>query len=362
MSTMKPLFLIALIGILGSAAAQCPHGCSDDPFYYDPCRPDPNCIEMYNMDYQLYGDFIWWQIAGSGNEFARLGGSQNDPILPANEQGCIVEPKCHFEPGFRIGMAFNPCGSTWDLFGQYTYLYTNAFTEEIVKMGVAGLHPLIWTLAYDETTDLNLAKGEWMTHFNVFDFGFRKIYCINNCYDFQPHIGIKATWQELDYDVTYQEIVTATTTTQSVQRFHTDFQGVGLRGGFDAAWRFSHCFSMVGGMALSAVYSELCSTREDTFTDDINFHTPNVDKNVNLKLEKCVLIPVFELTFGVRFNQHVCGCYDVYAFAGWETQVWMDLNRNLYIQTANGGDNNILFGPHGNITYQGLTARVGIGF
>jgi len=41
----------------------------------------------------------------------------------------------------------------------------------------------------------------------------------------------------------------------------------------------------------------------------------------------------------------------------------MELNKNLYI--ANGSvkeQNNIQFGPHGSVIYQGLTARLGIGF
>jgi len=366
MATLKQklvqLMTITMTGILGTAAAQCPYECSDDPFYYDPCRPDPACIEMYNMDYQFYADFIWWQIAGSGLEFARLGGMQTDPTLEVNERGCIISPKCHFEPGFRIGMMFNPCGSTWDIFGQYTYLYTNVSTEESVELGVAGLRPLIWTHAYGGSTDLTLTRGEWQTHFNVFDFGFRKTYCIDNCFDFHPHLGIKAAWQKFQYDVTYQEMESTSTTSQSVQRIHTDFNGVGLRGGFDAAWRFSSCFSIVGGTAFSTVYSEICNTREDTFTDDINLNTPNTDINVNLKEEACALIPVIELTFGIRYNEHICGCYDVFAFVGWENQVWMDLNRNIYIQNTTTGNNNIQFGPSGHVTYQGLTARFGIGF
>jgi len=359
--TFKLLALITL-GSCSIAAAQCPHGCSRDQDYYDPCSPDPSCIEMYDLDYQLYGDFLWWQIGMSGLEFALLGGTEDDPQLEVNERGCVMSPKCHFEPGFRVGMILNPCGSCWDVFGQYTYMYTNVSTDAELAFGVPGLKPLIFTLAY-AGNDINYARGELQTHFNVFDFGLRKTYSCDYCFDFHPHLGIKATWQEFDTIVTYREFETTSILSQSSQQFHTNFDGVGLRGGLDSDWRFSHCFSIVGGFSLSTIFSNICSTRTDTFTGDINETSPSETINVSLKQELCVLVPVIELNFGLRFNQHVCGCYDVFAYAGWETQIWMDLNKNLYI--ANGSvqeQNNIQFGPHGSVIYQGLTARLGIGF
>jgi len=363
----QKLFALITLTSFNIASAQCPHGCSYDPDYYDPdyydpCRPDPSCIEMYNLNCQLYADFIWWQIGMSGLEFATLGGTENDPLIDVNEQGCVLSPKCHFEPGFRLGVIFNPCGSCWDVFGQYTYLYTNVSTDRELELGVPGLKPLVFSQAYG-TGDVNYAKGELQTHFNVFDFGFRKTYSCDYCFDFHPHFGIKATWQEFDYIVTYREFESTSVTSQSIEQFHTDFNGVGIRGGLDSAWRFSHCFSIVGGFSLSTIFSDICKTKTSTFTDDINQTISTDTINVDVQQNNCVLIPVIELNFGVRFNQHVCGVYDVFAYAGWETQIWMDLNQNLYI--ANGDiqtQNNIQFGPHGSVMYQGLTARLGIGF
>jgi len=356
MSSLKSSLIVALITLFGTAFTECPYDCS-----IDPCRPDPHCIEFCNRDYQLYGDFLWWQISADDHEFARLGGVGTDATSDASEQGCIFEPKCHFEPGFRVGLLFNLCNCDWDVFGQYTYLYTNVSTQSEVGLGVIGLQPLIYTQAYGGGTDLTLARGELQTHYNVFDFGFGKTFCYDYCFDLRPHLGIKATWQELKYDVTYQESESTSVISQSVQKFTTKFDGVGLRGGFDSTWNFSHCFSIVGGVAFSAVYSEICLFREDIFTDDITEGNPNIATNVDLKKENCVVIPVLELLFGVRFNQQLCGCYDVYAFAGWENQIWFDLNRNIYIQNGT-NDDNILYGPHGNIVYQGLTARLGICF
>ncbi len=355
---------LLLLTSLSTLSAQCDRGCQYDPYFEDPCRPDPRLIEMNHYDYELYADFLWWQTSMDGQEFATLGGSSGFPELDAPEQGCVLAPKPHFEPGFRVGLSFKPSPCCdWSIFGQYTYLYSNVSTSASVAFPVAGLRPTIKVLGLEDLPDITKATGDFQIHYNVMDLGFGKVFCIDDCFDLRPFLGIKAAWQELNFDVTYLNMENTATTSRTVARFTTDFQGVGLRGGFNAAWRFSHCFAIEGQMALSGVYSDFCPSRVDIYTDNILATEQTHAVNVNLKRDACVLIPVVELLFGVKFVQHVCGCYDVTAFAGWENQVWMDFNRNLYAQpNASLQGNGVEFGPHGNLIFQGLTARLAIAF
>lgn len=345
--------LLMMTGVIGSVSADFYNGCS-----YDPCCP-VDCCEM--PDYTLYADFIYWQVHPEGLEFARSGGASQSLTSAVDSRGCILSPKCEFEPGFRVGAYVDLGCCEWDFYAQYTYLSQCFGDSKDVGVHVSGLAPLIYTEL--DMSDVNDAKGNWDSHLNVLDFGLGRTFEVNCCFDFRPHIGFKATWQDLKFHLLYDRNETTSIVNRVKSYNKTEFDGIGLRGGFDAAWRFSPCFSIVGGLASSAVYSDLCVIREDTNYTLNNDVVTATNQNLNLKEDHCVLIPVLELMLGVRWDSRVCNCYDVFVFVGWENQVWWGLNRFIFISTSPDSlNNNIAFGPHGNITYQGLTVRGGLSF
>jgi len=346
--------LLMMTGMVNSASAA-----------WDACCPDPCCpVDCCEMpDYTIYADFIYWQVHPEGLEFAREGGISASATTDVSERGCVFTPDCEFEPGFRVGAIIDLGCCNWDFYAQYTWLcekFGKTVSTDQVSPPSNTFVPLIYN--QDGLSAVNTATGHWDNNLNVLDFGLGRTFEVNCCFDFRPHLGFKATWQELKYDVTYvRQDSTAVLTTTNIH-FKTDFDGIGLRGGFDAAWRFSPCFSIVGGFAASAVYSDICTFRTDSryvTTDGVD---GSVTTNVDLKNEHCVLVPVLELLLGIRWDSRVCDCYDMFVFVGWENQVWFDLNRNIYIQNAGDDHNDIQFGPHGNVTYQGLTVRAGMGF
>ena len=338
--------LLLMTGVVGSASADY-NACSYDPY----CPVD--CCEM--PDYVLYADFIYWQVNPEGLEFARNGGI-GDAQTAVETRGSIISPKCEFDPGFRVGGVVDLKCSNWDFFAQYTYLCSSSSESLEDDSENPVLVPLIHTVG--GMGAINAASGKWNSDLNVLDFGLGRTFEVNRCFDFRPHLGFKATWQNLDFDVRYERLVGEITTVYQTHN-RINFDGIGLRGGFDAAWRFSPCFSILGGFAASAVYSDLCITRED-------FNSPTIlnasnNKNLNLRKDICVLVPVMELLLGLRWDSRVCNCYDVFVFVGWENQVWWDLNRFIMVGDSD-DNNNIHFGPKGNLTYQGLTLRAGVGF
>lgn len=127
----------------------------------------------------------------------------------------------------------------------------------------------------------------------------------------------------------------------------TSFDGIGLRGGFDAAWKFSPCFSIVGNLALSAVYSDIEVTRKDQLSTTLDI--------TNQKFDACAVVPVLEMFLGIRWDSSVYDCYDIFVALGWEEQVWFNYNRSIR-ESADA------VGPHGNLSFQGLTVRAGMNF
>ncbi|NGX57415.1 MAG: hypothetical protein K940chlam3_00306 [Chlamydiae bacterium] len=323
---------------------------------YDDCCQDPCCCETAN--FTLYADFIYWQVRPDATEFVRQGGISGSVSQETSEEGKVFSVGCDFEPGFRIGAIFDLNCCEWDAFAQYTFLIERMTHSVNVDFGVTGVAPIIFNLG--GLTDVNFAKGDWHSDFNAVDFGFGRTFEVNCCYAFRPHFGLKATWQEFKFDVTYERIVSTTTTNMDRILLHSEFDGIGLRGGFDAAWKFSSSFSFVGGFAVSTLYSDWHTERVDwrfIVVDDVGGIGV---KNVDLKQHSCILIPVVELQAGVQFETETCDCYRIFAMLGYENQVWWGVNR--FILFGNSTNNNNITHSSGNLTFQGLVLRAGVAY
>jgi hypothetical protein len=354
---------ILLTGLMSSAAAT-NYCCPEIDFETGSCQ---------FLNGTAYIDFLYWQVNPDGLEFARKGGIADEASGSVLSQGEIFETSCSMEPGVRAGLIINLGQCDWDLSAQYTYLSPEFGNSASVPFETPGLQPLIFNAA--QLSDINLALGQYNSCMHVLDVGFGKTFEVKKCFSFRPHFGIKATWQKIRHNVTYELITDVLpppnpSLVAAFQRynanFETDFDGVGPRGGFDASWRFNRSLSVVGNLAVSALWSDLTNSRQDFFSIHVlNPQTFEFDEvfaaqNADITHPECVLIPVAELLFGLRWDDCLCGCYPIFVFIGWENQVWFNLSRAIMV--SNFADNNYSFGPQGNISYQGLVTRVGVSF
>ncbi len=339
------------------------------PVAGDYCCPDLDaCASEWccGTDAEVYMDFIWWDIGVGGLEFARQDGIAANSTTALTSGGAIFDVDCNHDPGFRVGVIFDLCRCNWDFFTEYTYLYERFGTTAELETQTAGvvppgLAPLI--TSNGGMSDLSEATGNWDNRLQVLNAGFGRTFDVCGCFLFRPHLGIKATWQTMKTRIVYDRTSNVfLPVTRDTLNFRTDFDGVGLRGGFDTAWIFNSCIRVVGNFAMSSVWSDMCLLRQDIRTTvQTDGQIVNPITNVDLKENFCVLVPVLELLLGVRFDTCVCCSYPAYIFLGWENQVWFDLNRMILFGTAS-GVNDIEFGPQGNVYYQGLVVRAGVGF
>lgn len=335
--------MLMMTGAAGSATAA---------GYCDPCG-NYDCCEM--PDYVVYADFLYWQANVQGLEYARTG-YQFGLGAEISEQGRFYAPGCEWTPGFRVGAIVDLGCCEWDFFAQYTWLRPD---EKDAVAGPGGLEPTILSDLITDIIDLfdnASASANYKVDFNVLDFGLGRTFNVNECFLFRPHFGFKATWQKLKYNVEYvtpfNSVLSQVNTIQATQ----DFDGIGLRAGFDAAWKFSPCFSIVGNFAMSAVYSDLDSSRYDTVQNSVEGVLQGDPTIIaNTKNDVCTLIPVLELFLGIRWDTTVCDCYDMFVKIGWENQVWFDYNNVVRFNFDS-------HGPHGNFTLQGLTVGAGMSF
>jgi len=345
--------LLMMAGLFNTASAY--NAC-------DPCCMD-TCSEM--PDFQFYVDFLYWQRSVEGEAYAATGIPDS---TAQNELGKVYNGGCDFTPGFRIGAVVDLGCCDWDFFAQYTWM-NPSYSEEALP----GERTLIGMFRPNTEVPLSSASLKHDDHFNVLDFGMGRTFNVNECFAFRPHFGFKATWQELNKVVDYTFVTDELTTTVIRYKNSIDFNGIGLRGGFDAAWRFSPCFSLVGGMAVSAVYTDLDVLHDRQAIITTGDTTAAPLSLLYTKSTNCTVIPVLELLLGVRWDSRICDCYDVFVFVGWENQVWFNLNQSAndsigaplvqeVLPTTPVPINPGFIPVSGHVAMQGLTVRAGFGF
>jgi len=326
---------------------------------------DPYCGDICDCDvnpYTVYADFIYWQVHPEGTDFARYNGVSSGPATALSEQqsGRILGIGCDFCPGFRVGALIDLEFCDWDAFAQYTLLIERKTESLCTDFGSTGLVPLIFHLGGNG--DVNEAKGDWHSDMNVVDFGLGKSFFVHCSYVFRPFFGLKATWQDYKYDVTYDTIVNTTDTERNRILLHSEFDGIGLRGGFDADWQFCPCISIVGGMAASALYTDYNTDRNDLNSTVVNGVDGAASKNVALKERFCALIPVLELHMGLKLTQELNDCYNAFVMVGYEAQVWFDALRFIFVENGSPANlNTYTFGSN-HLTFQGLVLRAGLAY
>lgn len=314
------------------------------------------CCEMPCVT--VYADFIYWQTTQDGLDFARTGQVVTEGVgdgLTSIPTGAIYDPDCHWSPGFRVGafVDLNCCGV--DFYAQYTWLHDHR--PKVAGFG-GNLTPT-WNTLLNPIPVNGIFRAEARTdsHYNILDFGLGRTFNVNCCFQMRPHFGFKTTWQEYKYDILYtttNPFPSGATATRI--RNKMDFNGIGLRSGLDLTWKMRCGFSLIGNMALSAVYSDINVYRQDSFEIVTPFGTVlNSTIFAKEKAHHCALVPVVELLVGARYDTTVCDCYDFFLFFGWEEQVWF--NTEHFIR--NTPDSNK---TGGNTMMQGIVLRSGVGF
>jgi len=312
--------LVTSIVLLSTASA---------PAAGDYCCPDIDaCASQWccGTDAEVYMDFLYWQIGVGGTEFAIFEGISSSPTTPITSDGNIFDIECNWDPGFRVGVIFDLCQCNWDFFTEYTYLYERFGTTaslETLSNGFLppGLAPLI--NSNGGFSDLSQAGGNWDNRLQVLNAGFGRTFDVCGCFLLRPHLGIKATWQTMKTRFIYDRRINKNVffpTLRDTLAFRNEFDGVGLRGGIDTSWIFNRCLRVVGNMSFSGVWSDMCLSRIDvrsTVFNDGQITNPIV--NVDIKERFCVLVPVFEMLFGFRFDTSFAAAIPLICF--WDGRI-----------------------------------------
>ncbi len=343
-------FLIGASNLFSAWRTQC----NSEPYRSppDPCAkcaqiwpnrgPDwiitPNggpCVDR-GMDVHVTAEFIYWTAREDQLTFA---------VKQGNSSGNASQPNWSYDPGFKVGVGILYDHDGWDVYANYTWLRVSTSSK---KVTADADEMLIIKSSYPLPAETNFASiaAKWDFDFNAVDLELGRNFFISRYLKLRPHFGMKGTWQKQDFPVT--GILEIFNTEETF--FYTnniDTWGVGLRMGLDTSWHFNRCLSIVGDMALSALWQGYRTRRKVVSVEPA---ITEVDFSAN-----CHRInPVIELLLGLRWETwYCCDAYHFSIEGGWEIQWWNDQN---HFTTLTGQD------LMGDLYMQGFTLKLRLDF
>lgn len=351
-----------LSGVLSISAplisnACCPPGetCPKCAQLWPSCGPDwiitPGagpCVSR-GWDAFVTAEFIYWTAREDQLDFAIFEPIQDGTTLAG--RGKVASPDWNFEPGFKVGVGLLYEHDGWDLYVNYTWLRVrntreslrveDPQTQRITPIGdsasFAGLNqPILF------------ASANWELDFNALDAELGRNFFISRCLKLRPHFGLKGTWQDQNFLVVGRD---ETLESEDVNKLH--YWGIGIRAGLDTTWHFNQCFSLVGEVAVTALWENFEVDRKSGFLPQQGgVFIPAL--LLYVENDFYTLKPILEFFLGLRYETwFCCDSYHISLEGGWELQWWNQ--QNQFFQLSLGS-------RCGDLNLNGLTIKLRFDF
>ncbi|MBS0622561.1 MAG: hypothetical protein JSR80_06350 [Verrucomicrobia bacterium] len=304
-----------------------------------------------------FADLLVWEAREENLDYVEpyLFGAQ-PPTAPSIFPSSI-DTGARYSPGFRVGLGY---ARDWEILAYWTDFSSKAAND------FSGQPFVVLLLSNDNNpVDANgTANARWKLKCDVVDveFGYPLTWA---CFQFRPHLGVRGAWIDQKIDAFYTNVFFNGLTfpaTDYASTTKNDFSGVGLRIGGDGSWNFWRGFSLFGKSGISLLYGQF-EVRHREFlaapvtSGGVTF--PAGTERARMKLSPSQAAPAIDLTAGIGWDFCLCR-FNVNVSVAWECQLWFTQNQMLQVLDDSGAiSNNTL---KGDLSLQGLTARLALGF
>lgn len=314
--------------------------------------------------FSIQGEFIWWRAILDNFEYGLKDSAIiTDPDNFPNDRPhnfSIREPKFEFDPGFRVAAGYDFGRDNWDVFLRWTWLHSHP--SDSVNAGDGNLilletrvEPAAITQNFGGIALSPNGKVNWGLHFNVLDFEMGYDYFFSHRFSVRPHMGVKASWIDMDYKVKYTAAAVLEGGTTDIRdldaKGDSDYWGVGPCFGIDSYLHMGWGFSIYGQLAGSLLYGQF-DTKYDQF--DIENPPDMIEVNIKIRQEDFYrLRSMVQMALGLEWAYCFSGDYLLALHIGWETQYWWNQLEMPFFG---------YFQPEGDLTFSGLDVGVRFDF
>lgn len=299
-------------------------------------------------------EFLYWTVDEGALEYAIRNKSAAWGPTPAFAKGHYKLATFDWAPGLRLAAGYYNSPKYWEMIGQYTWIYVSGSNQVHSPSTPNEFIEATWNEF--TPTPLAKAKSHIDLHYHVGDA------LVTRVFDPNPHLrmrimgGLTTAWIEQRWKVHYSNA----TNHDNIKNHWKYFAG-GLRAGFSVDWFWGYRFYLAG----KTTFATLIGSYKNRVSQKTTFAPTGAD-DVNIPVRN-ILYEDHRFAFHAQMlvgpsYQQAFNCFDLEIFAGYEFNVWMNL-QEVYrsAQTAPGAakENKLSTGTLG---LQGLTLRMTLGF
>jgi Legionella pneumophila major outer membrane protein precursor len=362
-------------------------------------NPPISPVVCHGANLFITGDFLYWKAEEDDLDYVAKLETQPPPpstTFPLSSyQGKLYSPDFKWEPGFRVGIGAMLPYDGWDLYTQWTRLYSSPddqacasnpllpsgadccpnlcepccnASKEICKIisrddccknsAECCLTTLVPTIIPRSTPeqffDVTQARARWRLRLNLLDGELGRNYKVGSFLDLRPFISLRGAWISQQYHADYvgtlllqsirTQVIpkTISGTAASKTRIKNDFTGVGPRLGFDTDWILGKGFSIYGHAAIGLLFGEFdIHSKTNLFlAADLTFSTGLPPIEVfndcaisNLKDEFHSSKACTDLELGIQWEKKFLNQrMAILLQLGWDFHIFFGQNQIIYLR------------------------------
>ncbi|MBS0653166.1 MAG: hypothetical protein JSR39_06495 [Verrucomicrobia bacterium] len=313
-----------------------------------PARP-----KNHRNAFFLTADFLYWRADLSGVPIAVKG---NNASLGYQNKMKVIDMDFDWNPAFRVGLGGIFGGDSWDLKAEYTR-YTSNTERSVHASGDNALVP-IWASATNIQTGAFVlnevashASGRYHLNYNVADLELGRNYFVSRAISVRPFIGVRGAWiyQHTRFHYTGLAFAEGSNFSPLTTKGSSNYQGGGIRAGFNAGWHFNRYWSFFSEISGSLLYGR--------FDTSESMKTKNHSMTSHLSADFNATRPNIEIILGLQWETYFCKDRCRFSLGlGYEFVEWFLMNQ-FPREFAPGYLNGAAGRYHGDLGLQGGTLK-----
>lgn len=316
------------------------------------------CVDQ---GFSLEAEFLWWRASLDNLEYAATLGGTTDGSGPGNFNitGKFKHPGFQFDPGVRVSAGYDFGMSNWDVFGRWTYHYSDPSSSASGGFGIFATREFYVSNNTQTLVLAESARTKWQNQINVADLEMGYDYFFSDRFSFRPSFGLKASWINMENNTSYTNATyeedqnnaqgvpsTVTVVVPSVSvRNKSDWWGIGPAVGMDGHLHMGWGFSLYGRVSGALMYGNFDSRFKQV---DSNGSSIELKSNNDYR-QRAMSQLLIGLEWAHCFSNNVLLAFNL----GWEGQYWWNQHQmNMIVDSQ----------PSGDLTLTGLDAGIRLDF
>jgi len=253
-----------------------------------------------------------------------------------------------WDAGFRVGVAHDPGGYLWDSKMTWTHWTTSA--EASIAAGEAFVMPEFFSgFVNVDAWFVDQAAVRWDLTLNQIDFEIGHAIAVGHCASVRPTMGLKAAFIDQKIRADWG---TTVGTFSATERVDHQFRGFGPTFGIDGRWQLSQRrnVSLVGSFSGSLLWG-VWNVEDAYARNDTGFSLPAYGGFTTSMNDSSLGTANLNAFLGLEWVRE--GTFTMTGRVGYELQWWANQQRLTAFQQLP---------MHGDLTIQGLTCGLAVGF